>query len=556
MKKNIFIPSYALVFNYLKRYFLMFSLTGILFSACSPKVETTETFEIGEIPMCGTVQFSDGCGEKIDSLISYGLALVHHMTYNEAEDVFDRVIEENPECFWGHWGKAFTFIHPVWPDAPDEEKMNLGWELTQKALNLATKEKEKEYGNALAAYYQDGNTKTEQERLKSFEQSWGSTFDRYPDDVEAKAFYALNLVATAEATDKTYKNQIKAGALAEEILKVIPDHPGGFHYAIHAYDNPVLGKKAIEVANNYGKIAPEVPHALHMPSHIYTRQGMWNESIDWNTRSAIAALDYPVQGNISLHYFHALDYLVYAYLQKLEDKKAKKILEDYKKVSGPYQKSFITAYALAAMESRYYMERQDWKGAANLEIQEHSNISWNEFPESEALTHFAKGLGGARSGSTEVAEAAIQKLDELQKATINPYWNGQMEIQKNTVKAWLAYAKGDKKGALATMKTATALESSTEKHAVTPGELLPSVELLGDMLLMLEKPGEAIIQYEAALQRSPGRFNSVYGAAYAAELLGNKEKAKEYYQLLVNMSDEAEIPLKQRESALAYISQK
>ena len=554
MKKDLFNSNLRWSSVILKQFVLLFALTGAVCSSCNSKAEKEETVVFGEVTMCGTVQFSDGCGEKPDSLISYGLALVHHMTYNEAEVVFDQVIKENPDCFWGYWGKALTFIHPVWPDVPGEEQLKLGKELTQKAINLATKEKEKVYGNALAAFYRGELIRTKQERLNSFARSLDTAFSRYPNDIEFKAFYALGLIATADMADKTYKNQVKAGALAEEVLKVIPNHPGGFHYAIHAYDNPVLGNKAIEVANNYGKIAPEVPHALHMPSHIYTRQGMWDESVDWNNRSAKAALKNPVKGEVSLHYFHALDYLVYAYLQKLEDKKVMKILQDYKNINQPYQTHFITAYALAAMESRYFLERKDWEGAAKLEVREYQNFSWDQFPESAALTWFARGLGGAGSGKPEVSEEAIQKLEELQKATTNPYWVKQIEIQKHTVKAWLEYAKGNKKEALASMELATTLESSTEKHAVTPGELLPAVELLGDLQLVIGRHKEALTNYETALQRSPGRFNSLYGAAHAAELSGNQDKAKNYYKMLVNLSAEAEIPLKQRELALAYLN--
>ncbi len=517
------------------------------------KIVTQRPLLTAEIPSCGTVQFSDGCNGQLDSLISYGLALVHHMTYTESEAVFDRVIQEEPTCFWGHWGKALTFIHPVWPDTPSEEQLKLGQELSQTALSLATTAKEKTYGTTLAAFYEGELDKTKAERLKSYEVAWAKAYNSYPSDTEIKSFYALSLVATADPGDKTYQKQIKAGRLAEEVLQLIPDHPGGFHYAIHAYDNPVLGSKAINVANNYGKIAPEIPHALHMPSHIFTRMGMWKASIDWNTRSAKAALANPVHGNVSIHYFHALDYMVYSHLQRGEDKKARRIMDEYKRLNQPFQQHFITAYALAAMESRYFMERQDWEGAAKLEVLQHQYFPWEQYPESEALIHFSKGLGAARSGQAATAGAAIQRLEELQKATTNPYWVKQIEIQKNTVIAWHAFAIGNKQEALATLKSAATLEATTDKHAVTPGELLPAVELLGDMLMALNKPKEAIVQYEAALQRSPGRFNSIYGAAHAAELAGNTQKANSYYASLMELSADAEIPLHQRKVALAFL---
>ncbi len=535
------------------RFGLMLSLAGLITASCTQKSKEEAVLDIGEIPICGTVQFSEGCSDPLDSLISYGLALVHHMTYQEAEGVFDSVIEADPGCFWGHWGKALTFIHPLWPDEPSEEQLEMGWALSQKALQLAAKEKEQMYGQALASYYRDGINRTEKERLKSYEQAWEKAYREAPEDLEIKTFYALSMISTADVGDKSYKNQRQAGALVEEVLQEIPDHPGGFHYAIHAYDYPALSNKAIAVANNYGKIAPDIPHALHMPTHIFTRQGMWKASIEWNKRSAEAALKNPANGAVSMHYFHALDYLVYAYLQRQEDYKAQQILEHTKNLQAPYQAHFATAYSLAAMEGRYLLERQAWDQAANLKDGVPSDFPWKQFPETQALTHFAKGLGGARSGLTDVAEGAIQKLDTLQSMIANTYWVGQIEIQKNAVKAWLAHAHGDQKRALAYMQLAADQESGTEKHAVTPGELLPAVELFGDLLMEMNRPQEAIIQYEAALQRSPGRFNSLYGAAWAAELSGHKEKAKSYYEQVVNLSAEAEVTTERRQKALAYL---
>jgi len=486
----------------------------------------------GDIIACGTVQFSDGCGKGADSSISYGLALVHHMTYDEAEKVFEAVIKAKPECFWGYWGKALTYIHPLWPDEPSKEQMRTGLELTQKALELASKQREKVFGAALAAFYEDGLSKTQKERLKSFADAWAAAFQQLPDDQEAKSFYALSLIATAQPSDKTYQNQIRAGTLMEEVLQVIPDHPGGFHYLIHAYDYPELANKALQAAAKYDKIAPNVPHALHMPTHIFTRRGMWKESIEWNLRSADAASKHPVNGSISMHYFHALDYLVYAYLQRQEDSKAQKILDEIKSLKGPFQSHPATAYTLAAAEGRYALERQQWEKAANITPRIPTHFDWEKYPENEALTHFAIGMGAARSGATEKAKAALLKMDELQQKTGNPYWKEQIEIQKNSIKAWLAFVSNNKKDALALMTMAAKQESATNKHPVTPGELLPATELLGDLLIALQKPEEAIAQYENALKRSPGRMNSLAGAARAARLSGDTAKEKYYMDLL------------------------
>ncbi|HEY6627103.1 MAG TPA: hypothetical protein VIZ21_09120, partial [Ignavibacteriaceae bacterium] len=304
---------------------LIFISFLISLSCTDQKVpETQKTYLTPDI-LCGTVQFSDGCSPKLDTLIAFGIALTHHMTYDDAEYTFNKVIEMDPDCFWGYWGKAMTYIHPLWPDIPDDKTLNAGFALSQNALKLAETEKEKLYGAAVASFYEDGLNKSEPERLEAFRVGWKTAADEMPEDIEAKMFSVLSMLATVSPTDKSYKIQIEAGALAESVLKIIPDHPAGFHYAIHAYDYPPLAPNAIRVAREYYKLAPEVPHALHMPTHIFTRLGYWQESIDLNLRSAEAAWKMPVDGQLSNHYFHALDYTVYAYLQQSQYDKAKEI---------------------------------------------------------------------------------------------------------------------------------------------------------------------------------------------------------------------------------------
>ena len=526
----------------------------LLVCSCARKSGNENSVTTAGITVCGTVQFTNGCGQQTDSLIAYGLALTHHMTYDDAEKVFSNVIEMDSSCFWGYWGKAWTFIHPLWPDEPSPEQMKEGWNLIQKAQQLANNPKETAFGEALASYYNDGPEKTKRERLKGLAAGWEKAFEMSPDDLEIKSWYALSLIATADPVDKTYKNQLRAGQMAEEVLQVIPDHPGGFHYTIHSYDYPELADKAIAAAEKYSDIAPDVPHALHMPTHIFTRLGMWNESISWNMRSAKAASE-RVNGNVSYHYFHAVDYIVYAHLQQLEDVKAKAIIDEYKSLEGPYQESGVTAYTLAGVEARCALERQDWKKAASLESRQPDFINWDKFPEYEALTHFAIGLGAARNGEVAKAGSAAKKLEELKQQISNPYWATQVEIQKNTVNAWLAFTLGKQKEAIELMTLAANQENATNKHPVTPGELLTASELLGDMLLELKKPSDALVQYEIALKRSPRRFNCLYGAALAAELSGDKEKAKTYYETLVNVSAGAEVSLPQREKALEYLKE-
>jgi tetratricopeptide (TPR) repeat protein len=523
----------------------------IITTACTQVSKSPEVAATA-IPVCGTVQFSDGCNDEVDAQISYGIALVHHMTYEEAERVFDGVVSKTPECFWGHWGKAMTYIHPLWNDPPNEERLKTGWALSQQALKVAKNEKETRYGNAIAAYYENGSQKSDKERLKAFNESWRAAHQANPKDIEVKAFYALTLIAVADPADQTFTNQLRAGAIAEEIMTEIADHPAAYHYRIHAYDYPGLSDKALEVAKTYGTIAPQIPHALHMPSHIFTRLGMWQESIEWNTKSAARALEMKIGNAVSGQYFHALDYMIYAYLQQGQDEKAKSLIAEMRHIQGAVQSHGTTAYSLASSESRYFLERKRWDEAANMTIQT-SNFNWTNFPEYEVQHHFAKGMGAARNGKPDVAEAELTRIADLQQQIKNPYWGNQAEIQKNIIRSWIAFAKGDKKQAIELMKTASEMEWSTQKAPITPGELLPAREMFGDMLMQMSKPKEALEQYELSLQRSPRRLNSLFGAATAAEKTGDDAKAKTYYEQLLEVAPKADANLEIAQKAKSYL---
>ena len=521
---------------------LIFISFLISLSCTDQKVsETQKTYLTPDI-MCGTVQFSDGCSPKLDTLIAFGIALVHHMTYDDAEYTFNKVIEMDPDCFWGYWGKAMTYIHPLWPDIPDEKTLNAGFALSQNALKLAETEKEKLYGAAVASFYEDGLNKSEPERLEAFRVGWKTAADEMPDDIEAKMFSVLSMLATVSPTDKSYKVQIEAGALAESVLKIIPDHPAGFHYAIHAYDYPPLAQNAIRVAREYYKLAPEVPHALHMPTHIFTRLGYWQESIDLNLRSAEAAWKMPVDGQLSNHYFHALDYTVYAYLQQSQYDKAKGISDLLDTLHGPYQPLPQIAYSLAAIPGRIALEYQKWKEAANLSLA-HPDFPWKNFPQYEALLYYAKGIGAGRSKNIEIAGQSLKKLEYLQNtftdAESNKYWINQIEIQKKMVKSWELYAQNEMEKSLEKMIEAADLEDATSKNPVTPGALLPAREMVGDLLLEMNRPKEALEQYELSLKNNPNRFNSLYGAGKSAELTGDMKKAKSYFGELLKLNKDS-----------------
>ncbi len=525
--------------------FLVFTVLSLSLwlTSCesNKKSYTAENPDYG-ITICGTVQFVGNCAAETDSLIPLGIALIHHMTYEEAEEIFDKVIESDPSCFWGPWGKAMTYIHPLWNDQPSEVQMNTGWVMSQKCLDLASNPREEHYAEVIASYYRDGINHTLQERLQNWNQAWEAAFNEFPQELEIKSFYALSLLAVADPKDKTYPNQLHAGRLAQEVLREIPSHPGAFHYTIHAYDYPELADKAKIAAENYSNIAPDVPHALHMPSHIFTRLGMWDESIEWNRRSAEAAKK-SVLGSGSLHYLHAKDYIVYALIQLLRDEEVKQELEDINRLGSNVEQHPASAYALAAAEARFALERQNWKYAAQIAPRKAEAISWDKFPEYEALSHYAIGLGAARSGDIRKAQSASKTLQSLSEKIQNPYWFEQVQIQNLSVKAWTEFAKLNKTKALELMQEAEKRERATNKHPITPGELLPASELLGDMYFELNMPDKALIHYEYALERSPERFNSLRGATMAAEKVNRKDIAENYKNKLSKLTKNAQIPI-------------
>lgn len=503
----------------------------------------------------GTVRLANSCSDAAAIHLGRGLALLHSMTYEQARANFAAATEADADCAIGYWGQAMTLVHPLWSDPPDEATFQRGSALLEEARARARTDRERAYVDALASYYGAGRGASETPNLIAFKEGWRVLHEAYPDDPEGAAFYALALLGTVDPGDKTFSVQREAGALAERVLAVIPDHPGAHHYIIHAYDNPALSEQAVDVARSYSGVAPEIPHALHMPTHTFTRLGLWQESIDWNRRSADAALERPVGEATSLHYFHALDYLAYAYLQGAEDQRALDVLAELEGAEPPYQPHIATAYTFAAVPARLALERQLWEEAADLEPRQPSDYPWEGAAAAEGITHFARALGAARSGRGAQARADLETLAAMQHevAVNTPYWGTQLEIQRLSALAWLQFEEGSREEALATMRSAAELEAGTEKHPVTPGEVLPARELLGDMLLELDRPSEALAAYQAALDRSPNRFNSLYGAGRAAELSGDAEGARGYYEALMEVTANADTDRERLQRARAYL---
>ncbi|NBB85070.1 MAG: hypothetical protein GVY12_02455 [Bacteroidetes bacterium] len=490
----------------------------------------------------GTVDFEPSCSSEVESNFERGLALLHHMMYEQAEGVFKAVADEDPSCAMVHWGRAMTQLHPLWAP-PTKEEFQKGREaVVQAKAREAPTEREQAYIDAVAAYFEGAPERSHPERLAAWEEAQEQLHQDYPDDVDAGAFYALAHLSTAPSDDKTFTHQRRAGALLEELHAQHPKHPGLFHYTIHAYDNPALAEQAVEVARGYDDLAPDVPHALHMPSHIFVRLGMWPEVVDWNIRSAEAALEQPVGGKTSMHHAHALDYLMYAHLQQGQDEKAQEVLDEIKGVDD-YQDHFVAAYALAAAPARHALEREAWTEAASLPARVQGGFPWDAYPQYEAITHFARGLGAARSGRLDAAREAVNRMGVLRDRTVEngeDYWAVQVEAKQMIVEAWISYAEDRPHEALDRMREAADLEDSVDKHPVTPSAVRPARELLGDLLVQLDRPKAAIDAYRAALEISPNRFNSLYGIGHAAEMAKKEEVATSAYTQLTQLSAESD----------------
>ena len=497
-------------------------------AGASPRMATT-----ADGKNLGEVVIHSNCSEAVQDDLVRGLALLHHMTFTAAEASFAAAAEADPECALAYWGQAMTYVHPLWPDTVPPKKLEAGNELLERARAASNRSaRDDAYIAAIQAYY-DGADRSERDRLASMLEGWKAAHEADVSDPESRLFYALALLATADGSDKSYTNQKAGGGIAEEVLADYPKHPGAHHYVIHAYDFPPLAEKALPTARSYDDVAPENSHALHMTSHIFTRRGLWPESIEFNVRAAAAAADRLPNGAISMHHFHALDYLAYAHLQRGDNEAAEAVLARASALEPPFQDHAGTTYSVAAIPARLALERGDWEAAAQVVPRTPESLNWDKYPHIEAISHFSIGMGAARTGDAKRAAAAVAALTELQGRAAeldSAYdWAIQVEIQKLSVEAWTAFAAGDVEGGLALMKMAAEKEASTEKNPVTPGEALPASELYGDMLRAAGHAADALEAYETALARSPNRLNSLYGAGKAAEMSGDDEGAAGYY---------------------------
>jgi hypothetical protein len=489
----------------------------------------------------GRVNFPVSCKPAARAQFNRATALLHSFWYAEASETYAGVAKTDPDCAMAYWGMAMSLFHPVWAPATAEE-LQRGQAAVEKGKSIGGKtQREKDYLAAIETFYKDSDKLPHRTRALAYEKAMEHVYVSYPKDHEAAIFYALSLLGITTESDKTYAPQKKAAAILNKVLPLAPQHPGVAHYLIHSFDYPQLAQLALPAARRYAKIAPSAPHALHMPSHIFTRLGLWQESIESNLASAAAAkkhveLSHP--GAAAFDQLHAVDYLVYAYLQRGQDREAKQMLDQINAVNKLDANVFQAAYALAAVPARYAVERHRWSEAASLELHP-TDFPWDKFRYTEAMIYFARALGAARSNHPDAARDDVEKLSAIQLALAEAnekYWADQVEIQRQTATAWVLRAEGKNDEALTQMRSAAALEGATEKRPVTPGPIIPARELLGEMLTELNEPREALQEFAASLQDSPNRFNGLFGAAQAAELLGDKKTAGEYYAKLATLT--------------------
>jgi tetratricopeptide (TPR) repeat protein len=487
----------------------------------------------------GTAHFETSCASNVTTGFDRAMALLHSFEFPAAIAGFQQAAQTDPSCGIAEWGIAMATWGNPFSGLRAPRVIQSGLDAVGRAQTMSAKtERERDYIAAVALLYADADTKDQRTRTLAYERAMEQIHAKYPKDLEATAFYALAIDQDALPTDKTYANQLKAAALLEQLFTIEPDHPGVTHYLIHSYDVPALAARGLPYARRYANLAPDAPHALHMPAHIFTRVGLWQDSIDTNIRSHDAAL---ADGN-SGEALHAMDYMAYAYLQTAQDTAAKRVVDELGELVAkqkPGQAGLEGGFPGTAIPARYALERGQWADAANLPVHAAQQ------PYIEAMTHFARALGEARSGHAATIKTELDALAALEAKEVqakDDYWATQVEIERRGAEAWMEWAEGQKDTALAHMAAAAALEDTTEKSAVTPGPLAPAHELLGDMLIEAGRPADALTQYEAGLAKEPNRFRSLYGAAHAAELARNAAKARNYYDQMLKTCVRGDTP--------------
>ena len=552
--------------------YLFLSLFSCTDKTGTPQIADISSLDLkkGEIISCGpgdgeifgSVSFTASVPDSLKNDFNIAIALLHSFEYDQSEKMFAKIIDRSPDCAMAYWGVAMSNFHTLWsPPTPSE--LQKGARAIELARSIDSKTKrESDYIEALAKFFENAGQTDYHSRLLGFENGMEKLYQAYPDDIEAAVFYALALDAAADPTDKTYSKQKKAFTILNPIFQKEPLHPGIAHYIIHSCDYPALAELALPAARKYASIAPASAHAQHMPSHLFIRLGLWDESIRSDLASVASAQCYASKAKIKGHWdeeLHGMDYLVYAYLQKGDDQQAKQQADYLQTIHEVYPVNFKTAYAFAAIPARYALERKMWKEAAALSLNP-TSFPWEKFPWQESIIHFARSLGALHLNDVITARKELENLkslyDKLARQVDKKQEAAQVAIQVKTVEAWIEYKEKNNEKALQLMKKAADMEDATEKHPVTPGEVIPARELYGEMLFEMNKPALALENFELDLNTHNNRFNGLYNAAIAAEKAGNKEKATLYFKRLIEISDPKNCKRTELDHARSFLSTK
>ena len=514
----------------------------------------------------GRVNFKISCSAKTQSQFNRAVAWLHSFEYEAAEREFTQIAIADPKCGMAYWGIAMSNYHPLWaPPTPDELKK--GASAVERAnVAGAQTERERNYIAAITIFFKDADRVDHRARSTAYFEAMKRLYEQNQTDHETAVFYALSLIAAGMMTpDKTYAKEKEAAQILNRVLASEPQHPGVTHYLIHSYDYPALAELALPAARSYAKIAPASAHAQHMPSHIFTRLGLWQEAIKSNIDARASAIAFATKHKMSGAYdeqLHAMDYLAYAYLQGAQDKQAWEVLQELNKIRQVDPPSFKVAYAFAAIPARYALERRQWAEAAKLSLQPGTvtNLTWDDFRWAEAYLHLARAVGSARTGDTTTARAEVEQLKAIHHQLLEVKsgydWAKQVEIQGKIAEGWLAFVEKKSDVAIAAMRAAADLDDATDKHPVTPGSVLPAREQLGELLIELKQPREALREFEISFRNAPNRFNGWYGAARAARLADDQKTARMYYTRLIELCAHSDTVRPELEEAREFVARK
>lgn len=529
--------------------FIALAGTGVLTAALAAGTDASAqtTTDLHAAHDKAGVHFPVSCSARAQAQFDTAITQLHHMTYPEARAGFERVAVTDPQCAMAHWGIAMTLFQPLWPSRPNAQALQRGWDEVQQARSLAPPTpREQLFVAAAEAFFLEPTGTDYWQRIARWEAAAARAHRQLPEDSELAVFHALAQLATAPSKTVSREHADRAAAVLLEVRERDPDHPGVMHYLIHANDIPGRESEQLQVTRHYETTAPDNAHALHMPTHIYTRLGDWNGVVRGNLRSAAAALRQPANqpGRVSDEYAHAVEYLVYGYLQQGDDANAQAQLRKLHDTAN-LETGFKAAFHLASTQARYALERHDWAQAAAIVPRQSTLVDWDKFAWPESISQFARGLGAARGGQIEQAQAASTRMQELETAVRSAgedLFARSIEVLRVGLGAWIAQAQGRRDAAVTAMRQAAALEAATPKHPVTPGPTLPAEELLGDLLMEQGNAAAALAAYQASLSRYPNRFNSLLGAARAADAVQDPAAAARYYRTLLETAPDSRRP--------------